>query len=95
MSLKLKPYVAAIVQSDQDEATALAPARADEAKASVNMTLAKLEIDIKRQELSVQVTAGRHPLEIGAVIEANDELDLMNRRKVQLIEVRDQLFPAA
>lgn len=91
--IKLKPYSEAILQSEQDEATALAPARAEETKAQLGMKNAQVSIAVRKQELAVTEISGRYPLDIQGLCAALDELTLLRFLQQQLTEVTEQLFP--
>jgi hypothetical protein len=92
--MKLKPYADAILQTEQDEAKALAPARAEETKAKLSMKLAELSILIKRQELATVEAGGRYPLDIDALVTAQDELVLLSFTHDRLKSIAADLFPA-
>lgn len=91
--MKLKPYIEAIQQSEEEEQKTLAPARAEEAKAQLGMEQAKLSIKIQKAKNVIAQVAGRHPLDVQSILDAQDELDLLERQAIQLSKLGEELFP--
>jgi hypothetical protein len=92
MTIELKKYVAAIVASKEEKNASLAPARAGEQKGRLGLEIATLKVNIAGQENRVAELAGQYPLDIDAIVAAQDELDLDNRRLTQLQALDGQLF---
>jgi len=92
--MKLKPYAAAILQSEKDETAQLAPARAAETQAALGMKRAQLTIEISKKETAVTQASARYPLDFNSLVVLLDEAALLRRSLGQLDEVAAQLFPA-
>lgn len=92
--MKLKPYSEAILATKEEKDKLLAPARANETKASIGMKVAQLSIDIQQQEISITQDAARYPLNADNLVEQLDQLAWVERRRAQLEAIEKQLFPA-
>jgi hypothetical protein len=85
-------YVDAIQASKEDQKKQLAPALAQEQKAQLGLTIKRLELDIQTAETSVASMKSQYPLDISAIIDAGDEVDLKKRQLAQLIALDSELF---
>lgn len=94
MSSKLKPYVEAIQQSKEETEASLAPARAVEAEAALNMEQAQLGLKISKAKSVIADAAGKYPLNVKAILDAKDDLALLERQALQMSELRGELFPS-
>ena len=92
--MALKKYVEAIVASKEEKNNALAPARADEQKGRLGLEIATLKVQIAGENNRIAELAGQYPLNVDAIVEAQDELDLDTRRLTQLQTLSDALFGA-
>jgi len=90
---KLLPFVEAIQQTEQDEKKQMAPALAAQAQAELGVEVSKLKIAIQKNELAVTKAASVHPLNVRAILTAQDDLALLNRQLSQLEDLNDALFP--
>lgn len=90
--MSTKKYADLIVQSKEDADKALAPARADEQKAQLGISIAKLNVGIKGKQNALEALKAQYPLPIDAIVDAGDELALEQRRLQQLSELTDELF---
>lgn len=94
MKVKLQAFVDAIQQTQEDEKKQMAPALANQAKAELGVAVSKLEIEIGKKELAVAKAASVFPLNVDAIVSAQDDLALLNRRLEQLKELNTELFPS-
>jgi len=92
--MKLKKYEEAILQSKEDLDKQMAPARAQEQRAKLQMRLAELSIEIQGRENAVNTAASRYPLDVNSIVSNLDELDLLKRLETQLKGIAEQLFGA-
>ncbi len=88
----MSKYAKLIVQSKEEAANALAPARSEEQKAQLGIAVATLNVSIKGKENELEALKGQYPLDIDAIIDAGDELALEQRRLQQLQALSTELF---
>lgn len=85
-------YVEKILLSKEDADKSLAPARANEQAAKLGIAVATLDLDVKTQQNAVEALTNVYPLDIDAIVDAQDELDLSARRLSQLKDLQTSLF---
>lgn len=85
-------YAELITQSKEEQDKALAPARAEEQKAALGLAISNQQLSLKGRQNRVAELSGKYPLDIDAIISANDDLDLETRRLRQLATLSDSLF---
>lgn len=85
-------YVDKILQSKEESDKSLAPARANEQAAKLGIAVATLDLEVKTQENAVAALTNVYPLDIDAIVDSQDELDLSKRRLAQLKSLHEELF---
>jgi hypothetical protein len=90
--MKLTPYKKMLKFTKEKIDDALAPIRANQAKKSAELEIAKLEEKIATLESSIQEICTEHPLNFDRLISKQDDLALMERRKKQLEKIIKELF---
>ena len=70
----------------------MAPLRANEMKKKGELEICKIDGSIAEQEQKIQELCAEYPVNYDRIIDAIDELDLMNRRKEQFAKIIDELF---
>lgn len=90
--MSLKKYADALVASKEENEKSLAPARAKEQAARVGIAVATLEVEVQGQQNELTELAGQYPLDIDAIVNAQDEIALNQRRLAQLKALSDELF---
>lgn len=90
--MKLTPYKEILKFSKEKIQDALAPIRAVQAKKQAELKIAELDEKIATKESHIQEICSSHPLNFDKLIEAQDELCLMERRKKQLEKIIKELF---
>lgn len=89
---KLTKYVDGIKLSDAEREAQLAPAKADQAKGELGLKIANLRLELKGLELQVNAASTEYPLDVDALSDALDALELGERRLEQLEGISKALF---
>lgn len=90
--MKLIPYKKILAYSKEKIQETLASIRANQAKKSAELEIAKMEEKIATAENDIQQVCAEHPLDFSKLIKGQDELALMERRKKQLQKIIVELF---
>lgn len=90
--MKLPRYKDVLKYSKEKIQEALAPIRAQQAKKSAELEIAKLEEKIANAESRIHEICAEHPLDFNKLILAQDEVALVHRRKKQLEKIIVELF---
>ncbi|MDD5355110.1 MAG: hypothetical protein PHY56_01010 [Candidatus Omnitrophica bacterium] len=93
MSIKLHPFKDILKMAKEAIDDSLAPIRANKAKKQAELEVAKMEEQMASQEAKVYEICSKKELDFNALIEAQDQYALMERRKNQFIKIIDELFP--
>lgn len=91
--MTLKPYVEFLKMAKEKVDEHLAPIRAIRAKKQAELEVAKMDEKIASQEAKVQEFCSVKEIDFNAIIQAQDELALMERRKKQFENLILELFP--
>lgn len=91
--MKLKPYKEMIQMANDKVKEALAPVRAAKAKAQAILEIAKLNEKIAVLENSINEMCYADEINFHNLIDKQDELALLERKKKQLTKIVDELFP--
>jgi hypothetical protein len=71
---------------------AMAPLRAREMKKKAELEICKLDSTIAEKEQKIQEFASEYPINFDKMIDAIDELELINRRKEQFEKIIEEMF---
>lgn len=91
--MKLKPYKEMLKWSKEKIDEALAGVRANKAKKQAEFEIAKMDEKIATQEATIPEICTEKELDFHKIIEAQDELALMERKKKQFKKIIEELFP--
>lgn len=90
--MTFKKYADALVASKEENEKSLAPARAKQQEAAVGIKIAELDLDVQTADNELSTLVTKFPLDIDAIVDAQDSLDLQKRRLEQLKALSAQLF---
>jgi len=93
MQIILKPYAELIKMGKEALDATLAPIRAVAQRKKAELELAKLDEECATLEQKISEICSTKDINFDKVIEAMDELDLADRKRGQLKQLLDQLFP--
>jgi hypothetical protein len=71
---------------------AMAPLCAREMKKKAELEICKLDSTIAEKEQKIQEFASEYPINFDKMIDAIDELELINRRKEQFEKIIEEMF---
>ena len=91
--MKLKPYKEMLKWGKEKVDEALAPVRAHKAKKQAELEIAKMDEKIATKESAIQELCTAKELDFNAIIAAQDELALMERKKKQFVKIIEEMFP--
>lgn len=91
--MKLTPYQKILTLTKEKIQEGLAPIRAREMRKKAELEMAKIEGDILTKEQGIQELCGKYPVDFNKLIDAIDEVALLERRKKQFQMICDELFP--
>ncbi len=91
--MKLIPFNKMLAMSKEKMDEALAPARARQVKATAELEMSKLETEILTKETKVQEMFTSKEVNFPKLMDALDEIALLERRQQQYLDVLGQLFP--
>lgn len=90
--MKLLPYTKLLKYSKEKINEALAPIRANQAKKQCELKIAEMDEKIASAEADIQEICSKHPFDPEGVIDALDELALMERKKKQFGKLIEDMF---
>jgi len=90
--MKLLKYADLIAMSKELKDKALAPIRAKQAAVRFDAKLAELEEKKMDAEAKVQELCAVNPLDVDKLIDALDDIAILERRMVKVVAVKEQLF---
>lgn len=91
--MQLKPFKEILKLSKEKIDDTLAPVRANKAKKQAELKIAELDEKIATQEQKVMEICTKKDLDFDALISAQDELALLERRRRQFKKIIEELFP--
>ncbi|MFX1516882.1 MAG: hypothetical protein ACFFC6_11260 [Promethearchaeota archaeon] len=91
--MKLKPYNEIIAMAKDKVNEALAPARAHRAKKQAELKIAEIEENMATQETLITEIASEKDIEWDDLIEALDDIAILERRKSQFKKIISEMFP--
>lgn len=91
---KLEPYRKLLTMGEDALNAVLADVRVEKAKAKAILEIATMNERIASQEASIQEQCSSKEINFDAIIEAHDDLGLMERRKKQFEKIIAEMFPA-
>jgi hypothetical protein len=90
--MKLTRYDEILKMGKEAINAALAPIRANHAKNQCMLTLSEVEEKILSNTATVHELCAEHPLNVSKVIDALDEVSILERRKTQIENLIKDLF---
>jgi hypothetical protein len=91
--MQLRPFKELVALSKEKLDEAMAPIRARQVKAKADLEMLKIESDILTKETKVQEMCVEKDINLPKLIDALDEIALLERRRDQYGVVLEQLFP--
>lgn len=91
--MKLQPYKEILKMGKEKIDAALAVPRSRKAKAQAKLKLAEMDEQIATQEARINELASVKDLDFDGILDAQDKLALLIRRKSKFEELSVQLFP--
>ena len=92
--MKLTAYAKQLSQSKEEKEKALTAPRAAEMKQKALHEVSKLDVQITEKQAAITELTAKYPLDFDALIRAQDDLALAERRKRQLNDIIVELFPS-
>lgn len=93
--MKLRPYREMLAMAKEKIDESLAGVRANRAKKQAELEIAKMEEKMASQEAKISELCAAKEINFDAIINAQDEYGLMERRKKQFLKIIDEMFPDA
>ena len=91
--MKLTPYAAALRMGKEALKKAMVPVKVRSAQKQAELEMCKLDEQIATIEVAITEQCGSDDLNFARIIEMQDDLALLERRKVQYQVILDQMFP--
>ena len=91
--MKLKPYKEILRMTKEKIDDCLAPVRANRAKKQAELEIAKMDEKIASQEAKINELCSEKEISFEKIINAQDDLSLMERRKKQFGNILKDMFP--
>lgn len=91
--MKLPKYGDILKKSREQIDATLAPIRAAKAKAQANLEMVKIDEQIASLEASIMEICTKQEIDFPAIIRKQDELGLLERKKMQYARILKELFP--
>lgn len=93
MNFQLKPFKELIALSKEKIDEALAPLRANTAKAKATLKMSEIDEKIASLGQKIQELATSKDIDFDAIADKIDEIALLELRKQRFAEITAQLFP--
>lgn len=94
MQIKLKSYSELVQMGKEAIDAALAPSRAKSQRKKAELVLAQMEETCASLEHKITEACSVKEINFDKVLDAVDEFELADRRRIQMEELLSQLFPA-
>jgi hypothetical protein len=91
--MKLPSYREILAMSKEAIDATLAPIRAAKARAQANLEMVKLDEQIAVLESEINETCCEREVNFARIIEKQDRLAILERRKKQYQRILDEMFP--
>lgn len=91
--MKLLTYKEYLAMGKEKIAETLAPVRAMRAKKQAELKVAEMDEKIASQEANINELCTKEKLDFEAIIEAQDELALLVRKRSQFQQIVTEMFP--
>jgi len=91
--MKLTPYREIIKMAKEKIDEAKAPLRSAQMKKKAESEMLEIETKILDQQATIQEESAKYPINFDILIDAIDELALLDRRKKQFQKIVDEMFP--
>ena len=91
--MKLKPYKEVLKMAKEKVDEALATPRAYRARKQAELEVAKMEESIASKEAKIMEMCAEKEINFNKIIEAQDELALMERKRKQFKKIIEEMFP--
>jgi hypothetical protein len=93
MAFKVKPFVEVLTMRKREIDAELAPIRAKAARAKADLSCAKLDEELVSLERSIYEACVSPDINFEAIIGQMDRYDLAERKRRQIGNLIDELFP--
>lgn len=90
--MPLMKYSDILVLAKDKIKEAMAPLRAREMRKKAELEACKLDSTIAEKEQAIQELASEYPINFDKLIDAIDDLELIQRRKVQFEKIINEMF---
>lgn len=91
--MKLTSYREVLKLGETKLKEALIPVRVKRARKQAELEMCKLEEEIANGEAGLQEECAKEEVKFSKIIDMQDELGLLNRRKKQYQQILDEMFP--
>lgn len=91
--MKLISYKEALGMGKDAIKAALVPLRVNRARKQAELEMCKLDEQIASKEAAIQEACCKDEINFGHLIEQQDDLALLERKKVQYQKILDEMFP--
>lgn len=91
--MKLKPYKEVLKMAKEKVDETLAPVRVLRAKKQAELEIAKMDEKMATQEAAITELCCQKEINFDAIIKAQDEYALMERRRKQFVKIIAEMFP--
>lgn len=91
--MKLIPFAEIVGKSKEFVDEKMAPIRERQMKSQAEMEMAKIDADVLNKSIDIQDLCLEKTINFEKLINAIDEIDLLERRKKQYQRVISELFP--
>jgi hypothetical protein len=91
--MKLPKYADVVKFSDEEQAQNLAPLRASRARKQAELEMAKLEEEVATKEAQLYEKCCEKEVDFRRIIDLQDDLALVNRKKEQYKKILEEMFP--
>jgi|SaaInl7_135m_RNA_FD_contig_71_1024204_length_1409_multi_11_in_0_out_0_1 hypothetical protein len=90
--MEIPKYLTILTQGEKALSDVLAKRRNNKTKKSCELEIAKIEEDIATKETSLLEAYSSRDLDFEHLVSLKDGIDIMNRKRDQYLELKDQLF---
>jgi len=91
--MKLPQYKEILKMSGEKIKASLAPVRAARARKQAELEMCKLDEEIATTEADIYEACSKEEVNFKAIIEKQDRLGLLERKKKQYQKILDEMFP--
>ena len=91
--MKLVPYQQALKMGKEKLKEVLIPVRVKKARKQAELEMCKLEEDVAVKEAALNEECCKEEINFSRIIDMQDELGLLERRRNQYQKILDEMFP--